>query len=96
MTRESCVSGPEALDAFAAMALMNLRLFEGLSATDRAVEMSHPEYGTISVDWIIHLLPGHQIHHIEQLANRCNLVIWSFGHLVTRLGNRSINDQMSR
>jgi hypothetical protein len=68
VTRESRVSGPEALDAFAAMALMNLRLFEGLSAADRTVEMSHPEYGTISVDWIIHLLPGHQIHHIEQLT----------------------------
>jgi hypothetical protein len=29
--------------------------------------MSHPEYGTITVDWIVHLLAGHQIHHLQQL-----------------------------
>jgi hypothetical protein len=46
---------------------LNGALFEGLSSEERQVAMSHPEYGTITVDWIIHLLAGHQIHHLQQL-----------------------------
>ena len=65
--RETRITGPEALDAFAAISRMNGALFEGLSQADRETAMSHPEYGSITVDWIIHLLPGHQIHHLAQL-----------------------------
>ena len=65
--REARLAGPEALDAFAALSRMNAALFEGLSQADRETSMSHPEYGSITVDWIIHLLPGHQIHHLAQL-----------------------------
>ena len=65
--RETRISGREALDALVAMSRMNSALFEGLSQADRETEMSHPEYGSITVDWIIHLLPGHQIHHLAQL-----------------------------
>jgi hypothetical protein len=67
MSREDRLPGRDALDAFAAISRLNQSLFEGLSPADRAVAMSHPEYGTISVDWIIHLLPGHQLHHLAQL-----------------------------
>ncbi len=67
IAREAIISGPEAVAAFAATSRLNAALFEGLSAADRAVSMSHPEYGSISVDWIIHLLPGHQLHHLTQL-----------------------------
>jgi hypothetical protein len=67
IARETRVSGREAVDAFTALARLNGALFEGLSSGDRQVAMSHPEYGTITVDWIIHLLAGHQIHHLQQL-----------------------------
>jgi hypothetical protein len=67
VARETRMTGPEAVAAFVAMSRMNLRLFEGLSAADREIAMSHPEYGSITVDWIVHLLPGHQLHHLEQL-----------------------------
>ena len=30
----------------------------------RAVALSHPEYGSLTVDWIIHQIAGHQIHHL--------------------------------
>ena len=30
--------------------------------------MAHPEYGSITVDWIIYTLAGHQIHHLNQLV----------------------------
>ena len=67
VNRESRLTGAEALEAFAAISRMNGALFEGLSQPDREIAMSHPEYGSITVDWIIHLLPGHQIHHFAQL-----------------------------
>jgi hypothetical protein len=61
------LSGQEAVETLAALARFNLALFEGLSQADRDTAMTHPEYGTITVDWIIHLLPGHQLHHLGQL-----------------------------
>ena len=67
MARETRVTGADAVDAFVALARLNLAFFEGLSSADREVAMSHPEYGSITVDWIIHLLPGHQLHHLAQL-----------------------------
>ena len=67
VSRETRMSGREAVETFAAIARFNLALFEGLASADRQIAMSHPEYGSISVDWIIHLLPGHQMHHLGQL-----------------------------
>ena len=60
-------SGHEALDAFLGLAAMNIALFASLSDADRAVTLSHPEYGSLTVDWIIHQMAGHQIHHLGQL-----------------------------
>jgi len=65
--RDMRLGGQEAVETLAALARFNLALFEGLSAADREIAMAHPEYGTITVDWIIHLLPGHQLHHLGQL-----------------------------
>jgi hypothetical protein len=65
--RDGRLSGPEAVDAFVALARMNGLLFEGLSAADRATPLAHPEYGPLTVDWIIHQMAGHQIHHLKQL-----------------------------
>ena len=67
MARESRLSGPDALDAFCAASRMNASLFETLSAENRAVAFSHPEYGALTVDWVIHQMAGHQIHHLTQL-----------------------------
>ena len=65
--RDSRLSGREAVDAFLALARMNGLLFEGLSPADRAMPLAHPEYGPLTVDWIIHQMAGHQIHHLKQL-----------------------------
>ena len=46
---------------------MNRALFEALSPSDRATTLSHPEYGSLTVDWIVHQMAGHQIHHLKQL-----------------------------
>jgi DinB superfamily len=67
MAREATLDGRAALDAFLALAAMNQALFASLSAGDRETTLTHPEYGALSVDWIIHQMAGHQIHHLKQL-----------------------------
>jgi hypothetical protein len=67
VAREPRMSGPEALEAFLAIGRMNLVFFEGLSAADRATSLSHPEYGSLTIDWILHQMAGHQINHLRQL-----------------------------
>jgi DinB superfamily len=61
------LSGAEALDAFLALVTMNRAFFDGLSAAERGTTLSHPEYGALTVDWILHQLAGHQIHHLAQI-----------------------------
>ena len=73
MAKEHTLGGKDALDAFLALVTMNRAFFEGLSSADRATSLSHPEYGALTVDWILHQLAGHQIHHlaqIEQIASQ--------------------------
>jgi hypothetical protein len=67
LSRESRLSGAEAVAALAATSAMNVALFASLSPADRDAPMAHPEYGSITVDWIIHTIAGHQIHHLNQL-----------------------------
>ena len=64
---DSRLSGQQALEAFLATARMNLAFFEGLSTVQRATTLTHPEYGTLTVDWIIHQMAGHHINHLRQL-----------------------------
>jgi DinB family protein len=67
MTRETTLSGTDATHALLAMMRMNLALFTALSDNDREAPLSHPEYGALTVDWIIHQMAGHHIHHLRQL-----------------------------
>jgi hypothetical protein len=67
IAKEHALGGREALDAFLALVTMNGALFGSLSPADRAISLSHPEYGALTVDWIIHTLAGHEIHHLKQL-----------------------------
>lgn len=67
VARETDLSGIEAAESFTALARMNMRLFESLSPTDRAIALSHPEYGALTVDWIVHTIAGHQLNHLAQL-----------------------------
>jgi hypothetical protein len=56
-----------ALDALLGLSAMNRAFFESLSAADRATPFSHPEYGALTIDWLIHQIAGHGIHHLKQL-----------------------------
>jgi hypothetical protein len=68
LARETALNGADAVAALAAVSRMNVALFETLSAADRETAMAHPEYGSITVDWIIYTIAGHQIHHLDQLV----------------------------
>jgi len=67
MAKEQQLAGKEALDALLGLMTMNRTFFDGLSPADLATTLSHPEYGKMTVDWILHQLAGHQIHHLAQL-----------------------------
>ncbi len=67
VARESRLTGPDAVGAFVALSQMNRALFGTLTPADRQIAMAHPEYGAITVDWIVHLLAGHAIHHLRQV-----------------------------
>ena len=67
IARDGSISGVDALNALLAMSTMNRALFQSLSDAERATSFTHPEYGAISVDWLIHQMAGHQIHHLRQL-----------------------------
>jgi uncharacterized damage-inducible protein DinB len=67
IARDATLTGRAALDAFLAVAAMNLAMFDALTAADRETTLSHPEYGALTVDWILHQMAGHQIHHLKQL-----------------------------
>ena len=67
MARESATTGHDALDAFLGTAAMNIALFASLSDADRATLALPSRVRLLTVDWIIHQMAGHQIHHLKQL-----------------------------
>ena len=67
MAREPSVGGRDALDALFGLNAMNRAFFGALSAADRATPFTHPEYGAITIDWVLHQMAGHHIHHLKQL-----------------------------
>ncbi len=56
-----------ALAAFRAMRQLNLGLYRQLNNNQRRRPFSHPEFGEISIDWIISVLAGHDLHHLKHL-----------------------------
>jgi hypothetical protein len=67
MKFENGMSGTDAAAARYALRVMNLALFQGLSAVQRQTVFTHPEYGALTVDWVIHMLAGHDWNHLKQL-----------------------------
>jgi hypothetical protein len=60
-------SGAEAARALVAMNAFNRALFGSLSEKERTTPFTHPEYGALTVDWLIHQMAGHLVHHLVQL-----------------------------
>jgi hypothetical protein len=56
-----------ALDAYTALRRFNVEMWRRLSPEQRARTFQHPEYGALSVEWIMAQIAGHDIHHLRQL-----------------------------
>ena len=57
-----------ALEAYTALRALNLAMFRALSAEQRNRAFAHPEYGELTVGWVMAQMAGHEIHHLRQLA----------------------------
>jgi hypothetical protein len=60
-------SGAVAAQALVAMNAFNRALFGSLTESERATPFAHPEYGALTVDWLMHQMAGHLVHHLVQL-----------------------------
>jgi hypothetical protein len=58
-----------ALDAYLSMRRMNLGMWRALTPEQTGRAFSHPEYGDLTVGWIMAQMAGHDIHHLRQLES---------------------------
>jgi hypothetical protein len=56
-----------ALAAYTSLRGMNLGMWKRLSQAQLDRGFSHPEYGDLTVGWIMAQMAGHDIHHLKQL-----------------------------
>jgi hypothetical protein len=59
--------GPTALDTYLALRRFNLAMFKGLTPAQRRQPFTHPEYGSLTPDWVAAQIAGHELHHLAQL-----------------------------
>jgi hypothetical protein len=67
MALEDSVDAGTALVAYVSMRRMNLAMWRTLTPEQLNRPLAHPEYGEISVAWIMAQMAGHDIHHLRQL-----------------------------
>ena len=58
-----------ALDAYTTMRRMNLAMWRALTPEQIDRSFTHPEYGTLTVGWIMAQMAGHDIHHLKQFQS---------------------------
>ncbi len=54
------------LEAYTALRAMNVALLRSLSAEQRARTAGHPEWGSVSVEWLAAWCAGHELNHLPQ------------------------------
>lgn len=55
-----------ALAAYTSLRGLNLAMWKGLTQEQVDRAFSHPEYGELTVGWIMAQMAGHDIHHLKQ------------------------------
>ena len=55
-----------ALDAYTTLRRFNLAMWRKLTSDQRQRSFNHPEYGDLTVEWIMAQMAGHDIHHLKQ------------------------------
>jgi hypothetical protein len=66
MGQEAPLPALAALDTYLALRRMNLALCRSLTADQRARSFTHPEFGSIDVDWLMAWCAGHERNHAPQ------------------------------
>jgi len=66
MKEDDGASARAALDAYTALREFNLALWRRLTPEQIARPFRHPEYGELTVGWIMAQMAGHDIHHYKQ------------------------------
>jgi len=56
-----------ALAAYTSLRGLNLAMWKRLTKEQVDRKFSHPEYGDLTVGWIMAQVAGHEIHHLKQL-----------------------------
>lgn len=64
---EASTDARTALDAYVSLRGLNLALWRHLTREQLDRPFSHPEYGDLTVGWIMAQMAGHDIHHLKQL-----------------------------
>jgi len=60
-------SARTALGAYTALRGLNLEMWKRLTPEQLERAFTHPEYGDLTVGWIMSQMAGHDIHHFKQL-----------------------------
>jgi hypothetical protein len=67
MPIDGSVDARTALAAYTSMRSLNLGMWRGLTQEQLDSPFFHPEYGNLTVGWIMAQMAGHDIHHLKQL-----------------------------
>jgi uncharacterized damage-inducible protein DinB len=67
LTHTGAVDGATAFAAFDGSRRLNIGVIQSLSAAERATCVTHPEYGTLTVNDLITQMAGHGMHHLKQI-----------------------------
>ena len=67
MAIDNQASARTALDAYTSLRQFNLAMWRALTPEQIVRPFTHPEYGELTVGWIMAQMAGHDIHHLKQL-----------------------------
>jgi hypothetical protein len=63
------VDARAALDAYTTLRRFTLTMFRNLSRDQLNRTFQHPEYGELTVGWVMAQMAGHDLHHLRQLEH---------------------------
>jgi DinB superfamily len=61
------VDARTALETYVTVRRLNLAMFRTLTPDQQNRSFNHPEYGELTVGWVMAQMAGHDIHHLKQL-----------------------------
>jgi hypothetical protein len=67
MSIDGSADARTALAAYTSLRSLNLAMWRSLTPEQIARGFTHPEYGDLTVGWIMAQMAGHDIHHLKQL-----------------------------